>query len=1494
VPEVRGSLRSDTSKDLTAIAADIEAASKSAGQSRLRRVETGQPARSIERASVAPNAATGTPGTQTGDIGTAAFPEFSVSFDGVGNVAGVLPPDTNGDVGPNHYVQMVNLHFAVYSKSGALLLGPLATNSLWAGFGGPCQTQNDGDPIVLYDEDADRWMLSQFAIGASDGHHQCMAISKTPDPTGAWHRYDFPYHATRMNDYPKYGIWPDAYYMTANEFAPGFVGAGAVAFEREKMLVGEPARMVYFHLGPDFGGLLPADAEGLAPPAGAPNPFVNFEDDAWGFAETDRLQLWDFRVDWTNPAASTFGGPGGAPSRHLDTAPFDSNLCDYARTCIPQQGTSARLDAISDRLMYRAAYRNFGSHASIVLNHSVDANGADRAGIRWYELRSAGTGWTIHQQGTYSPDEQNRWMGSAAIDVSGNISIGYTASSSTSFPSIRVAGRLASDPPGTLAQGERIMLSGTGAQTHSAARWGDYSSMSVDPTDQCTFWFTTEYLTTTSSADWKSRVGAAKFPSCSAGPSGTLSGKVTDSANGNPIAGATVTVGRIATATAADGSYSFTLPVGDYTVTASAYGYASKSADVTIAEGGSITADLALVKLPTVTVSGVVSDGSGNGYPVYARIDIAGRPGGPIFTAPTTGAYSVELAVDTTYEFTTQVNLPGYETVTRLVAVGAGNVTNNIAVPVDNEACLAPGYAIGGDVAINEPFTADGSPPAGWTVVNRTTGGGWRFDNPLGRGNLTGGTGNFATADSDAEGTGKTQDTDLRPPVLDMSGMTNPTIRFNSDYRGFSNSIADVDYSTDGGTTWTTVWHQTTTSLRGPRVEEIAIPALAGEAAVNFRFRYRGNFAWWWQVDNVEVRNRSCDPQPGGLVTGFVTDANTGTGIVGATVRNGDRPSDTTVTVATPDDAAIGDGFFWVYSNLVGAQPFTASKSQYIAKTATVDVAENGNVRQDFPLAAGRLEITPATVSASVPWNGSATRTVTIRNTGGAPASVELVERTGNFELLSQQGARLVMQRVKHATLSKGMTGTPSTEILPESPAMDESWTTIKPYPGGAVLDNAAAWHDGKIYSFGANTGAANFNRAFVFDPVADTWTSLPNMPVGRAKSQAVSLNGKLYLFGGWAASGAPVASVDVFDPATNGWTTLSGVTNPKPTSTGGSAVIGDKVYIVGGCLDGNCADSDETVIFDSATNSFSFGAKYPVASSWMACGPISGRVYCAGGAGAVTFKQANVYDPATNTWSPLPDMPIDLWGGAYAAAGGMLVLMGGATANGAVITNRTLGFDPATNTWKDLPNAGFARYRAGGACGAFKIAGASGGFTGAADSEMLGGLEACAFAVDVPWFSATPTEITLAPGESRTVTVSLTAAGLEQPGTYTAQLGAINDTPYVVDPIGVTMQVAPASNWGKLTGALLGQPCSGDAAPIRGVVRIKSHPAATVDVTLRTDSQGNWAYWVAAGRYEVVVSGENWIPDNERATVSKGKTTTVNFTLDPVNPCQRAISVAQ
>jgi hypothetical protein len=476
-----------------------------------------------------------------GTVSGASAPATAGDFEGVGNVNGVLPPDTQGDVGPNHYVQMSNLSFAIWDRNDISkpLYGPVNNNTLWQGFGGPCETTNDGDPIVLYDEHADRWMMSQFALPnfPRGPFIECIAISQTPDPTGAWHRYEFQISSSKLNDYPKFGVWPDGYYMSVNQFKCNpfrcsWAGAGVVAFERDQMLIGGAARMVYFDLesvDSDLGGILPADLDGFVPPAGAPNPFVQVDDNAWGYSGQDQLQVWNFQVDWNNPSSSTF-----TFDSNLATAVFDANMCGYSRNCIPQPGGTP-VDAISDRLMYRLQYRNFGSHQTMVVNHTVDVD-SDHAGLRWYEMRDSGNGWGIRQQGTYAPDNDHRWMGSIAMNGAGDIALGYSVSSSSTYPSIRFTGRLAGDPLGQMTQGEGEIIAGSGYQTHSSGRWGDYSMMSVDPVDDCTFWYTQEYYAVVGVAPWQTRIGSFKLAEC--GPvDNPPSVTITNPADGSKVSG---------------------------------------------------------------------------------------------------------------------------------------------------------------------------------------------------------------------------------------------------------------------------------------------------------------------------------------------------------------------------------------------------------------------------------------------------------------------------------------------------------------------------------------------------------------------------------------------------------------------------------------------------------------------------------------------------------------------------------------------------------------------------------------------------------------------------------------------------------------------------------------------------------------------------------------------------------------------------------------------
>src|SRR5262245_22440429 len=365
--------------------------------------------------------------TPSARITAALAPATMSNFDGIGNgvtgpggtfTVNSAPPDTNAAVGPNHIVETVNTDLAVFNKTtGAIVFGPVPINTLWSGFGGGCQVDNDGDPIVTYDRLANRWIISQFQVTTAP-FQQCVAVSQTSDPTGAYFRYAFNYSG--FPDYPKMGVWPDAYYITYNMFnnaGTAFLGAQVCAFDRARMLTGAAATQQCFSTSTAFGGVLPADLDGtLLPPPGAPNPLV-----ALGSTSTT-LAFWKFHVDWTTPANSTFTGP-----MSLNVPPY-TEACGTSGTCIPQSGGGS-LDSLSDRLMYRAAYRTFpDGHHSIVTNHAVTVG--TNVGVRWYELRvDAADNLSLFQSGTYAPDAAFRWMGSIAMDQSGNMALGFSTSS---------------------------------------------------------------------------------------------------------------------------------------------------------------------------------------------------------------------------------------------------------------------------------------------------------------------------------------------------------------------------------------------------------------------------------------------------------------------------------------------------------------------------------------------------------------------------------------------------------------------------------------------------------------------------------------------------------------------------------------------------------------------------------------------------------------------------------------------------------------------------------------------------------------------------------------------------------------------------------------------------------------------------------------------------------------------------------------------------------
>jgi hypothetical protein len=474
----------------------------------------------------------------------ATIPAPLLTFEGLSNqdnfnVFGfrVNPPDPVGDVGPNHYVEMVNLVFAVYDKQGNRLLGPIDIGTLWAGFAIPDCTDPSGDPIVLYDKLEDRWLLSQFTTRGPI-YYNCVAISTTGDPTGSYYRYAFT-AGEFFPDYPKYGVWKKSYVLTSRDFGPTVeYGISVYALEKNKMIAGDPnARAVKFFLDSAVvpinligDGLLPATIDGTRKPKeDAAIPVIGTQDDGGPYGATfDALNVWELSIKWkANPVASI------TLAAQLPVASFDSIFpCgghpgQNGRDCLPQPGVGPTANNLLDILSYRQrptwrlAYRNFGTYEALVTNQSVEAL-PGVAGVRWYEIRRTNGQYSVFQQGTYAPnDGVNRWMGSIAMDWQGNMVLGYSVVDGVSvYPGIRYTGRLAGDAPGQMTLGEGIIINGTGVQRTSNSRWGDYTSMNVDPMDDCTFWYVNEYYTLagqlSSTAGWQTRIGSFKLPGCSA------------------------------------------------------------------------------------------------------------------------------------------------------------------------------------------------------------------------------------------------------------------------------------------------------------------------------------------------------------------------------------------------------------------------------------------------------------------------------------------------------------------------------------------------------------------------------------------------------------------------------------------------------------------------------------------------------------------------------------------------------------------------------------------------------------------------------------------------------------------------------------------------------------------------------------------------------------------------------------------------------------------
>ncbi|WUD78113.1 carboxypeptidase regulatory-like domain-containing protein [Streptomyces sp. NBC_00510] len=837
------------------------------------------------------------------------------------------------------------------------------------------------------------------------------------------------------------------------------------------------------------------------------------------------------------------------------------------------------------------------------------------------------------------------------------------------------------------------------------------------------------------------------------GPHGTVTGTVTDRRSGAPVPAAVVTAGIFRATTDARGRYRLPLPAGRHDVRVEAYGYApGQAADVDVTDGAALPRDVVLRKLPTHRVSGTVTDGSGHGWPLHAKITVDGVPGAPVWSDASTGAYRLDLPENHTYTLRVVSDDSHYRSLVRQVTVGSADRGLRLALPADTWATGNPAYRLTVRTLDTQPFDSTAGAPEGWSVADAAgTAHGWAFDDPGGRGNTTGGSGAFAVADNDHAGWDTALDTQLISPAYDFSGTGDPALAFATDYQGSAEQSGDVDVSDDGGRTWTTVWHQDQLWSSG-RVD-VPLTAYAGERAVRLRFHFTGP-GMLWAVDDVTVSRRILTPVRGGVVTGTVTDANTGRGLVGAVVRGGAHgPS--APTTATTGDPRTGDGLYRLFVPGGGSRAVTAAKPAYRTASRTVTVRPDRAVKASFSLAAGRLSVGTTRIDTTTAPGGKAARKVTVRNTGTAPATLRIGERTG--------------------------TG-------PGSVPPATAWRTLPDLPV-PVMDNAVETYRGRLYSALGSDGSTPTADLYVHDPSAGTWTRGAPAPEPRQATAHGIIDGRLYAVGGWGPQETVSRTLQVYDTARNTW--VKGPAVPQGHYGAAGAVLDGRLYVVGGCTNTECAST--VYVFDPASGRWARAADYPQSISWASCGAISGKLYCAGGTHEyVETAAAYVYDPGSDAWQPLTDMPVGLATAAYAAADGRLLVSGGFKRVGVnrVLTPEGYAYDPGSGTWSALPRTTTAVYRGGGAPGMYRVGGSDQSRfpVPVATVEELPGWDGTE--TDVGWLSESPVRLTLRPGERATFTVTADARGIRGPADRTASLVMRSDTPYWLAPVPVSLHV--------------------------------------------------------------------------------------------------------
>ncbi|RKN30090.1 Kelch repeat-containing protein [Micromonospora musae] len=875
------------------------------------------------------------------------------------------------------------------------------------------------------------------------------------------------------------------------------------------------------------------------------------------------------------------------------------------------------------------------------------------------------------------------------------------------------------------------------------------------------------------------------------GRTGQVSGAVTSGKNPHGkkqgvLAGVTVTATDTAgntyhAVTGDKGTYQLAVPAGTYGVVAAEFGYqAPPPVRVVVAADAKLTRDIRMTAIATRTLTGAVTDGSGHGWPVYAKVAIDGYPTDAVYTDPYTGRYSVELPVGADYTLrVSPVDLPGYVTSTATVTVAPqpkgrpSDVRRDVQLATDTSCATAPGYTWRYQ-GLGTDFTgwSDG-PKDGWQVTDESGAGQtWRFDDPGAQGNLTGGAGGFAAVNTWVQA--GDLDTNLVSPPVDLTGVTAPVIGFDSDYPTplFGSQEAFIDLSLDNGATWSEVYRLPKAEVRGH--QEIPIPQAAGTSGVQVRFRYQGQYAYWWQLDNVFVGSRTCAVVPGGIIAGQIRDGNTGGAVLGATVSAGTDRAAVATSRATADDAALDDGYYWFFAKGDGTAAVTVSGLRYADATAKVHVARDRVVRQDWKLESGRLKVHPADLSLGVRPGRTATGRVRLTNDGDRPLRVKLVEQDRGY----------TPDRIRVAADAAR-----SSQAPPQQGADGRAWVDLPDLPL-PLVDNVVADNDGTVYSVGGDSYGYVMNEGYVFDPQARAWERIADLPEARAGAAGGFIDGKLYVTGGLNGSGIPATQTWAYDPMTDKWSRRADL--PAGVANAAATTVGGQLYVVAGCPDGACPDPTARAYrYDAAADRWTRLADYPRTVAYHACGAAGDGVVCTGGYIPRQYDavlESYRYFPESDTWVQTTGLPVSAYGMAYATVGGKLRIIGGTV--GGSLSRQVLEYDSATAVWSKLPDAVNARHRGGAACGTYQVGGLSDGSTETGSAQQLPGIESCVRGSDVSWLSTDRTELTIPAGRSVTVTVTVAAPVHSGHGQYQARLAFETDSPYRTEPLGVVMKL--------------------------------------------------------------------------------------------------------